>query len=117
MGNVRDKALFNPPKRRRSEIDFKDFINLTNDESNISTYFYFINQDSDYTIIFSHGNAEDLLSVKEWFLEIFIKLVPGVNIALYEYSGKFLNKIKEKIINKNCRSIYFLIEFHLNLKH
>lgn len=47
--------------------------------------FYIGNETAEYTILFSHGNAEDLGMIYDWFRELGRRL--NVNIMAYDYSG------------------------------
>ncbi|GLD92736.1 hypothetical protein PINS_up001315 [Pythium insidiosum] len=47
--------------------------------------FYIAQEQADYTLLFSHGNAEDLGMIFEWFRELSRRL--NVNIMAYDYSG------------------------------
>jgi fermentation-respiration switch protein FrsA (DUF1100 family) len=46
----------------------------------------YINKHAKYTIIFSHGNAEDIYLVQQWLESYFLKQV-NVNAVVYEYTG------------------------------
>ena len=46
----------------------------------------FINRNAKYTMIFSHGNAEDIYLVQSWLQSYFLKHV-NVNAVVYEYTG------------------------------
>lgn len=46
----------------------------------------YINRNAKYTVIFSHGNAEDIYLVQQWILTYFLKQVE-VNCVVYEYTG------------------------------
>ena len=46
----------------------------------------FINNNAKYTMIFSHGNAEDIYLVQQWLVQYFLKEV-DVNAVVYEYTG------------------------------
>lgn len=46
----------------------------------------FINKNAKYTMIFSHGNAEDIYLVQTWLENYFLKNV-HVNAVVYEYTG------------------------------
>ncbi len=44
------------------------------------------NRFSEYTLIISHGNGDNIENVEEW-LEIYFLHVVNVNAVIYEYSG------------------------------
>ena len=46
----------------------------------------FINKNAKYTMIFSHGNAEDIYLVQQWLVTYFLKDIE-VNAVVYEYTG------------------------------
>ena len=46
---------------------------------------FFIDRSSATTVLFSHGNAEDLGMIREWFIELSREL--NVNVLAYEYAG------------------------------
>ena len=46
----------------------------------------FINRNAKYTVILSHGNAEDIYLVETWLQTYFLKQV-DVNAVVYEYTG------------------------------
>ena len=46
----------------------------------------FINRNAKYTVVFSHGNAEDIYLVQTWLQSYFLKHVE-VNAVVYEYTG------------------------------
>jgi hypothetical protein len=45
-----------------------------------------INKNAKYTMIFSHGNAEDIYLVQQWLHSYFFRHVE-VNAVVYEYTG------------------------------
>ena len=46
----------------------------------------YINQNAKYTMIISHGNAEDIYLVEHWLQSYFLKQIQ-VNAVVYEYTG------------------------------
>mmetsp|Transcript_900 Transcript_900/g.1233 ORF Transcript_900/g.1233 Transcript_900/m.1233 type:complete len:91 (-) Transcript_900:774-1046(-) len=46
----------------------------------------YINRNAKYTMILSHGNAEDIYVVEQWLKQYFLKQVE-VNCIVYEYTG------------------------------
>ena len=46
----------------------------------------FFNLGREYTILMSHGNAEDISRVEDWVQRVFVHRV-RVNVMLYEYTG------------------------------
>jgi hypothetical protein len=57
---------------------------VTKDGNNIPIRY--INLGYKYTIMISHGNAEDIYKLEEWILSEFLNIV-NCNVLLYEYSG------------------------------
>lgn len=76
------KLLFQPPTP--SYTNTPNFFWLfTSLSSKIPAFL--INRDAEYTILFSHGNAEDLGMIYDWFREVSRHL--DVNVMAYDYDG------------------------------
>ncbi len=77
-----DKIIFQPPKS-----SYKDDISVikieTTKNQKISAN-YFKNPDSEYTILFSHGNAEDIGLAQTFFEELYES---GFSVLAYDYRG------------------------------
>jgi len=83
MGAGLNKVVFQPPQSSYEKstrlIELK-----TENEEKIPAYFI-RKRGATFTLLFSHGNAEDLGLILGYFVEI--SDVLGVNFFLYEYSG------------------------------
>lgn len=77
-----DRVIFRP--QQPSYRDTADFIKIkTRDGQSISAKFY-ANEDANYTILFSHGNAEDI-GINDSFATRVRDL--GFNVLAYDYRG------------------------------
>jgi len=77
-----DKILFQPPSE--DYVDTADLIKLrTSDGGTISAKFY-ENDAAAHTILFSHGNAEDISSIEPFILKLHDS---GFAILTYDYRG------------------------------
>jgi fermentation-respiration switch protein FrsA (DUF1100 family) len=87
MGSSLSGVMFQPP---RASVYFRDliakesYIWLTTASSKRVPAFY-IDRRSSTTILFSHGNAEDIRLIYDWFDEFSKEL--QVNFFAYEYEG------------------------------
>jgi len=90
MGASIDKLLFQAPSPSYSETDERFMHLLTRRGKNISSFF--INNSEVYTILFSHGNAEDLGLIYGWFKQV--GRILRVNVFSYDYTGYGHNKSK-----------------------
>jgi hypothetical protein len=64
MGNIRSRIIFNSPKYYDESADeniLDHLIYLKNSLGNV-IYLSHIDNKADYTILFSHGNAENIFS-------------------------------------------------------
>jgi fermentation-respiration switch protein FrsA (DUF1100 family) len=87
MGQAIQKLVFQPPAV--SYINSKKEIHwIPCGETQIPMIF--MNRQSPYTVIFSHGNAEDLGMCFEWFNRVSRRM--GINIVCYDYEGYGLAK-------------------------
>lgn len=83
MGNNLNSIVFQPPQLTYS-YSRSPIISLRTTSGSKVAAFHIDNQ-STTTILFSHGNAEDIGNVYEWFLTVGREL--GVNILAYDYDG------------------------------
>lgn len=84
MGQVLiSKILFQPPTSRYPVNP--DHLYLQS-KSGTRLQVLFINRNAKYTMVFSHGNAEDIYLVEQWLQNYFLKVV-NVNAVVYEYTG------------------------------
>lgn len=84
MGNVVNAILYQPPPPTYSS-NSKDLIWLTNSLGERVPALFLAHPRATWTILFSHGNAEDLGFVHEWAHELSYHL--QVNVLVYDYSG------------------------------
>lgn len=83
MGGMISSLLFQPPDV--TYVHAKKHIIWLRTKKDANVPAFFIDRQSKITILFSHGNAEDLGMIYEWFCE-FTKEVQ-VNLLAYDYEG------------------------------
>ena len=79
MGSLMSTLVFHPPQTKYPP-NTNHMILYT--ESGTKIPMAFINRSAPITIIFSHGNAEDLFESEEWVRTFFLKKVHA-NAVLY----------------------------------
>ncbi len=79
MGKFISKIVFMPPPHYYLPDDEFKYLNTSH---NSKIQFRFINRNAKYSILISHGNAEDIFSVCDWALNKFLKYI-DVNLILY----------------------------------
>merc|ERR1719491_1514141 len=89
MGNIVEQLAFIPPDRPEAHEQMKvenraNLHTLRNSLGNEVAVLWF-DFDAEYTILYSHGNAEDLAGSKANFLELATYL--ECNLCAYDYSG------------------------------
>lgn len=85
MGGLVNKMIFQPPPSTYT-CDVPDLLWLPREGSSLPIAAFFLpSPDAEYTILFSHGNAEDLGCVYEWIQEMSYNL--KVNVMAYDYAG------------------------------
>ena len=77
-----DRLIFQPPAA--SYEDSRESIKLTSPQGVQISAIYLPNQGATYTILYSHGNAEDLGNIR-WMLEDLQKM--GFAVFAYDYRG------------------------------
>lgn len=77
------KVLFQPPVSRFPMNPDHLFLHS---KSGSKLQVLFINRNAKYTLVISHGNAEDIYLVEQWLQTYFLKQV-DVNCVVYEYTG------------------------------
>lgn len=82
MGSAIDKIVFQPPDATYTKDP--NLIWLHTGEHEVVPAF-FIDRDAKFTLLFSHGNAEDLGMIIQYFREV--SHILEVNIFAYEYTG------------------------------
>ena len=98
-----DLLMFQP--RPSSYVDSPNIIKIPSiDGSNISAYML-ENPNARYTVLFSHGNAEDIGDLSE-FMKEFIQ--HGFNVIAYDYSGYGTSsgKPSERFTLANAEAVY-----------
>ena len=78
------KLLFQPPVSRFPQNPDHLFLHS---KSGSKLQVLFLNRGAKHTMIFSHGNAEDIYLVQHWLETYFLRFVPNVNAVVYEYTG------------------------------
>jgi len=85
MGGLANKMIFQPPPSTYSS-DSPGLIWLTIPYSAQPVPAFFVpHPDAEFTILFSHGNAEDLGCIFDWLHELSYHL--KVNVLAYDYAG------------------------------
>jgi len=82
MGSAVTKIVFQPPDATYTRD--ANLIWLNTSEHEVIPAF-FIDKDFKYTLLFSHGNAEDLGMIIQYFREV--SHILEVNVFAYEYTG------------------------------
>lgn len=82
MGKALTKVVFQPPEATYTKDP--NLIWLNTSEHEVIPAFY-IDKDAKYTLLFSHGNAEDLGGVIDKMREV--SHILDVNVFAYEYTG------------------------------
>jgi len=115
MGSSIVRSLaFQPPPSSYTDYDLKDLFFIPKnvppnkqDPENIGIpAIFYTYPKADFTIIFTHGNAEDLGMISPW-MEILSSSM-GVNILVYDYTGYGLNfgECSEDNCFIDIRSVY-----------
>ena len=77
----------------------------------------FINKNAKYTLIFSHGNAEDIYLVQSYLETYFLKEV-HINAVVYEYTGFGESNGKvpsDSSLYDDIETVYFYLTENLNI--
>lgn len=83
MGAAMSALLFQPPDSSYRSNDSRFFQLSTTRGQRIHAFF--IDREESHTVLFSHGNAEDIGLVWGWFREVAREL--KVNVMAYDYTG------------------------------
>jgi len=83
MGSAVSSLLFQPPDV--TYVHAKKHIIWLRTKNNANVPAFYIDRHSTTTILFSHGNAEDLGMIYEWFCELTREV--QVNLLAYDYEG------------------------------
>lgn len=85
MGGLVNKMIFQPPPSTYTS-DVQDLIWLTTEPSPEPVPAFFVSYPgATFTVLFSHGNAEDLGCIFDWLHEMSYHL--KVNVLAYDYAG------------------------------
>jgi len=90
MGSIVARSAFIPPRPACLLEELKNLVWLTNRYKHKIPALHIQHTNTEkeepkYTLLFSHGNAEDLSYIEEWLEELSESL--NVNVLAYEYSG------------------------------
>ena len=77
-----DRIIFQP--RPSSYRDGPEFLKLTAEDGNTITALYLQNRSAKFTLLLSHGNAEDLGNDRDWHEEL---RTAGFSVFAYDYEG------------------------------
>ena len=100
MGNLLSRFLFQPPVVAYTHPQSRLFWIKTVDGRDIPIPAIFINHNAKVTVLYSHGNAEDLGSTYEWFCAFAARL--NINVFLFEYEGYGLTRPHLKPNELSC---------------
>eukprot|EP01091_Cochliopodium_minus_P019615 TRINITY_DN82_c0_g1_i2.p1 TRINITY_DN82_c0_g1~~TRINITY_DN82_c0_g1_i2.p1 ORF type:complete len:277 (-),score=63.17 TRINITY_DN82_c0_g1_i2:104-934(-) len=137
MGSITSRYAFFPPKTffENLEMDNNDERKFywVETKENIIPVFYYQNEGSEFSVLYSHGNAEDIFHTQDLIKTLSAEF--NVNIVVYDYSGysashpkthreDFKNyiiegqKIKpnEKLAEDDIKSVYKFMLEKLNIK-
>ena len=107
------KIAFQPP--RKTAYKDKSFF-IHDSFGNKIAAIYYKQNNAKYTILYSHGNAEDMSQISEYLKDLSERL--NVNIILYDYSGYGLSDglPSEHTFYQNIESVYnhLIYKFDIN---
>lgn len=101
-----------PPSKLKPPVS--TLILQTSDGNQIPARFFNLNRE--FTILMSHGNAEDISRVEDWVQNVFLSKVQA-NVFIYEYTGYNNSSIKpsEKFVYSDCTSAYWFLNTVLKI--
>jgi len=87
MGGIVNQLAFLPPAHPEDELKEDSHLlkKIKTKSNNEITALWFFDEDNDYTILYSHGNAEDLITSQESYRYLSPSLF--VNVLAYDYEG------------------------------
>ena len=97
MGKVISTLLFQPPDEP-SRLSSKKYFWLTTSKGVKIPSCYIQQPHARFTVLYSHGNAEDLGMIYEYLLELSELLY--INILAYDYSGYGMGSIRKDNVAK-----------------
>jgi abhydrolase domain-containing protein 17 len=117
MGCSVNHLVFQPPPPKKKPPGYMIYLQTSSGNSIPARYF---NMGREYTILMSHGNAEDITRVEEWVSKTLVHNVSNANVLVYEYSGYHSQEIQpsEKFVYDDAQAaIHFLIDcIHVPVK-
>ncbi|KAF8821666.1 putative alpha/beta hydrolase [Cardiosporidium cionae] len=111
MGNFMKNCVFQPPRYPTYSWNSKLIVLATETCGHIPAYF--IDRKADVTLLFSHGNAEDMGMIGSYFEEM--ATLWKINIFIYEYPGYGLSdgEVSENGIYESVEAAYkYLTDIH-----
>lgn len=86
MGTAISSLVFQPPKTTHAaKMEFPRSTVLLETEHGSQIPAFYIDRSAPLTMLFSHGNAEDLGIIFDWFVSLSKQL--NVNVMAYDYTG------------------------------
>jgi len=113
MGNsIVSKYAFLPPRPTYTE-SLLNFVWINSRNRQIPAVYFEYDKEKSYTILFTHGNAEDIGELRDWMSTLSIEI--KANICAYDYRGYGLNKPYGECSERDCYDdiyacYYWLIE-------
>ena len=108
MGCSVSSLVFQPPAQKKMPSPHLIFLETFNNNLIPAKYF---NDGQEFTILMSHGNAEDITRVDSWVSRSLLKHVKA-NVLIYEYSGYYTREIdpNESLVYKDAEAAFsFLV--------
>ncbi|CRG93107.1 alpha/beta hydrolase, putative [Plasmodium gallinaceum] len=115
MGNFLNKIIFNAPSEGSFENFDLDLIYIET-ENHEKVAAHFINRNAPLTILFCHGNSENIYMLYDYFYET--SRIWDVNIFLYDYLGygKSTGIASEENMYLSGNAVYDYMVNNLNIK-
>jgi len=110
MGNIVESLAFIPPDRpeahEQMKVENKTNLRIVQNKMGNQVALLWFNFDAEYTILYSHGNAEDLAGSKATFVDLATYL--ECNFCAYDYSGYGLSggQCSEKACFADIQRVY-----------
>jgi pimeloyl-ACP methyl ester carboxylesterase len=114
MGTTISNLVFQPPPL--SYANAKKHLKWLKTKSSASIPAFYIDRKSPITMLFSHGNAEDIGMIYEWFCEFSREI--NVNFLAYDYEGygKASGSPSEKACYDDIDAVYDYLTLTLRQK-
>jgi len=113
MGNIVEESAFIPPDNQyandRLKEDHKEHLQLIENSMGNKVAVLWFDFGAEFTILYSHGNAEDLAGSKDNFMDLAAYL--ECNFCAYDYSGYGLSegKCSEKACFADIECVYHFL--------